>query len=30
MEVREGEDPQRPDEAEDDIPDPETVENVGY
>ena len=29
-EVREGQEPQSKDEAEEDIPDPETVENVGY
>jgi hypothetical protein len=29
-EVREGQEPQPKDEAEEDIPDPSTVENVGY
>jgi hypothetical protein len=29
-EVREGRDPQPADEAEEDIPDPSTVESVGY
>ena len=30
VEVREGEEPQTKDEAEEDIPDPSTVDNVGY
>jgi hypothetical protein len=30
VEVREGQEPQPSDEAEEDIPDPSTVENVGY
>jgi hypothetical protein len=30
VEIREGQEPQPPDEAEEDIPDPSTVENVGY
>ena len=29
-EIREGRQPQPPDEAEEDIPDPSTVESVGY
>jgi hypothetical protein len=30
VEVREGEEPQPKDEAKEDIPDPSTVESVGY
>jgi hypothetical protein len=30
VEVREGEKPQSKDDAKEDIPDPSTVENVGY